>query len=198
MLSRSAITGRSSPRDKHIESITALQKDTAPEVISLRDTRRQAALNVALLSEIGCHVHLQPYADFNGYTVTNVKLGNEVIFSVQDVKQASYEGRVSKSVMKGFHDMLFNGSSSYLLIRKGYTIVDSFCETEIYPFYRMTDSVLCPDGKRVVPNDRRLDAAAIYLDCTPNIQPFDKVLMKLIYEMSCYFLSLLLSHVNSV
>lgn len=188
MLSRSATSGRSSPQDKHTGSITVLQKDTAPEVISLRDTRRQAALNVALLSETGCHVHLQPYAEFNGYTVTSIKLGNEMVFSVEEVKQAAYEGRVNESAMKGFHDMLFNGISSYLLRRKGYTIADSFCETEIYPFYRRTDSVLCPDGKKVVPNDRNLDAAAIYLDCTPTVQPFDSVLMKIIYEMSCYLI----------
>ena len=153
-------------------------------VISLKDMRRQAALNVALLSSLGYEIKLRPYARFNGYTVESIRLSGEEVFSVYDVKQGVYENKISDEMTNGYHDMLFNGCSSYILRSKGYAIFDSFCESEIYPYYRKTEQVVLPGGGVVIPRESILDAAAFYIESTWYISPFDRVLIKLLYEMN--------------
>lgn len=154
------------------------------EVVSLKDMRRQAALNVALLSSVGCSVKIRPYTYFNGCTVESIALGREELFNVYDVRQGAYESDVKKDDLKGYHDMLFNGCTSYILRRKGYEILDSFCENEIYPYYRKTESVVLPSGGVVIPRDNLLDAIAFYIDSNSEIPPFDRVLIKILYEMN--------------
>lgn len=154
------------------------------EVVSLKDMRRQAALNVALLSSVGCSVKVRPYTYFNGCTVESIALGREELFNVYDVRQGAYESDVKKDDLKGYHDMLFNGCTSYILRRKGYEILDSFCENEIYPYYRKTESVVLPSGGVIIPRDNLLDAIAFYIDSNSEIEPFDRVLIKILYEMN--------------
>ena len=153
-------------------------------VVSLKEMRRQAALNVALLSSIGCSVKLRPYAYFNGCTVESIVLEGEEIFSVYDVRRGAYESDVKNDDLKGYHDMLFNGCTSYTLRRRGYEIIDSFCENEIYPYYRKTESIVLPSGGVIIPRDNLLDAIAFYIDSNSEILPFDRVLIKILYEMN--------------
>lgn len=162
--------------------IVSPYRDNETEYISLREVRRQAALNVALLSELGCSVTIIPFKEFNGYTVQYVILGKETVFSIENVKYAAYESSIDKELMPGFHDMLFNGSTSYILRREGYTLCDSFCKTEIYPYYRRNEIVVCPEGRVLKVDELPLDSMAFYLDSVPDIKPNDQVLQRLLSE----------------
>lgn len=164
--------------------VTPAMRTETNAVISLKDMRRQAALNVALLSSVGCSVKVRPYTYFNGCTVESIVLGREELFNVYDVRQGAYESDVKDYDLKGYHDMLFNGCTSYILRRKGYEILDSFCENEIYPYYRKTESVVLPSGGVIIPKDNLLDAIAFYIDSNSEILPFDRILIKILYEMN--------------
>lgn len=153
-------------------------------VVSIKEMRRQAALNVALLSSVGCRVKVRPFTYFNGYTVESIALGREELFSIYEVRQGAYENNIKKEDLKGYHDMLFNGCTSYILRRKGYEVLDSFFESEMYSYYRKTENVVLPSGGVIIPKGNLMDAIAFYIDSNSEIEPFDRVLIKILYEMN--------------